>query len=543
MPIKQGLNANEMIQQFDELLDVTMSNLQRKINDTQNRPELYDDRVLLIKRLNLLKELKNSKTTRLEKTADDSIIVMPIMDPCTEKLIELEKSLKSTMGTKDKTHSLEIDPTKTKTEEKKLEMTMADLKRMRNQLIELQKTQAADSEYDLALDAPTSNLTLTEEQKEKDEISALDSYSKNERLGVNSMEKVNKILTEALFRSNLNDANLTPGENHCYSSNAKSKSGKNIDIQVIFNASKKIFVRVTPYYNDTDNQTLINKAVEEAFDKEYKITPPKNDDIKKTTQYDSHYPLPTKYGYLSKKNGYLGSNIPVQLVMNEDKKIIVRVGPYDLSGVGGHDVRRAIIKDAVNYALTNAGMKSETGAPITFDDVNVAAQISVRGRAQMIPDKVLKLIQGIINRFIPFLTPFNYYLKEREITNKFVAGTHQNAYVKMAHETVLDHWEPRTKKGPQGFFNDTICAMVSIGSTHLFENKVMSQHPPLSTQDAKKEILLSKPFKKIFDHVLHAEPYKKVSAFITKLQDLNKKSRAPNESPPETPSVTPKSRP
>ena len=135
MPIKEELNANEMIQQFEKLLVITTSNLERKISETPNWPEFYPDLVSLKNRLKLLNELKDSKTTRQEEPADDSIIAIPTKDPCTKQLIELEKSLKSTMGTKDKTHSLESDPTKTKTEEEKLGMTMADLKRMRNQLI------------------------------------------------------------------------------------------------------------------------------------------------------------------------------------------------------------------------------------------------------------------------------------------------------------------------------------------------------------------------------------------------------------------------
>jgi len=112
-------------------------------------------------------------------------------------------------------------------------------------------------------------------------------------------------------------------------------------------------------------------------------------------------------------------------------------------------------------------------------------------------------------------------------------GTHQNAYLKVANEDQLTHWEPRQKNAPQPWYNDTICAMVVLGATHLFENKVMSKEPPKSTSEATKAILENQSFKAIFKSVLATKSLKKVSTFVTKLSALRKEFETHNN-PVET---------
>ncbi|MCC5793075.1 MAG: hypothetical protein JJT82_10795 [Legionellaceae bacterium] len=148
-------------------------------------------------------------------------------------------------------------------------------------------------------------------------------------------------------------------------------------------------------------------------------------------------------------------------------RTLVKVGPCDLSGVGGHHVREHIIRNVVNQALKNAN--SEKG----YDTVNVSACIGVRGRMQMVTGAFVDNRQG--------------------------DGAHMNAYVKTEKESTLTHWEPR--KGPQSFFNDTICAMVSSVCTSLFEKGIRDNNIH-SASEATESILKSASLKETFDHVV-----------------------------------------
>lgn len=161
------------------------------------------------------------------------------------------------------------------------------------------------------------------------------------------------------------------------------------------------------------------------------------------------------------------------VIIQHDGKTLVKIGPCDLSGVGGHKNREALIKNLVNDVLKTDGRTE------TYDTVNVSACVGVRGRAQMITG-AFKSAESIRSE----------------------QGKHMNAYIKTAGENALTHWEPR--KGPQGFFNDTICAMVVAIATRLFEHKVMSptKEPTYSSEQATKEILQNRSFKEIFNKVL-----------------------------------------
>jgi len=168
----------------------------------------------------------------------------------------------------------------------------------------------------------------------------------------------------------------------------------------------------------------------------------------------------------SKKNP-LG--IKVKIIKNNEK-ILVKIGPCDLSGIGGHHKREELIKNIVDDALKHANTRK------TFKDVNVSACVDVRGRSQM----------------------FFGLIKSKTAIQQEL-GKHMNAYIKTAGEDRLEHWEPR--KGPQGFFNDTICAMVIAVGTNMFEHKVMEREK-YTSKEATDEILKNNDFKKIFKKVL-----------------------------------------
>ena len=169
------------------------------------------------------------------------------------------------------------------------------------------------------------------------------------------------------------------------------------------------------------------------------------------------------------------------------KELLVKVGPCDLSGVGGHMVRQQIIKDVVNQALVAKGYSL---AEHNFENVNVSACVGVRGRLQM--------FQGMF---------FN---------NRETAGHHMNAYVKTSNETGLTHWEPR--KGPQRFFNDTICAMVTSTTTSLFE-KGIRENTIHSSQQATDNILRSPKLLEIFDNLL-ARTKERISDLVEGIKEM-----------------------
>ncbi|MCA0404255.1 MAG: hypothetical protein LCH30_10775 [Proteobacteria bacterium] len=202
---------------------------------------------------------------------------------------------------------------------------------------------------------------------------------------------------------------------------------------------------------------------------------------------------------LSQDNFKINTRIPVT-VEEINGRILVKVGPCDLSGVGGHKIREEIIKDLVNQAL--ASVKDESGKErykkeeVNFSNVNVSACIGVRGRAQM---------------FFRLFTSSS-------------VGSHMNAYVKTKNEIHLTHWEPR--KGPQRFFNDTICAMVTSVATSLFE-KGIRENTIHSSRDATKNILKNPTLREIFDAVLEKTIDRIVSLVASVTNKVNDLMQSP----------------
>lgn len=159
-------------------------------------------------------------------------------------------------------------------------------------------------------------------------------------------------------------------------------------------------------------------------------------------------------------------NIPVK-VQDCNSRFLVTVGPCDLSGVGGHQVREKIIKNLVNQALDRNKINS------SYEEVNVSACIGVRGRLQMAAG----------------------FFKNNRSGN----GSHMNAYIKTEGENRLTHWEPRN--GPQRFFDDSICAVVVATATFVFEKGVLN-NTIYNSNDATKNILKNPDFKTLFDEFL-----------------------------------------
>lgn len=147
-------------------------------------------------------------------------------------------------------------------------------------------------------------------------------------------------------------------------------------------------------------------------------------------------------------------------------RVLVKIGPHDLSGVGGVRIREAIIQDLVKAALAHHGLADKT-----YRDVDVCANISVRGRKQM--------LLGFFSRKDP--------------------GSHQNAFIKVAGDESLTRWEPRD--GPQSFFNDTICAMAVTVMSALFEYG-LKEGKIHNSEQATQLILKSEAIKGIFDTLL-----------------------------------------
>lgn len=179
------------------------------------------------------------------------------------------------------------------------------------------------------------------------------------------------------------------------------------------------------------------------------------------------------------------NNIPVAIEQLPDGGVLAKVGPCDLSGVGGHHVREQIIKNVVDQALQQANMTGHS-----YESVNVSACVGVRGRLQM--------FQGAF------------------INNREGAGNHMNAYVKTAQEKQLTHWEPR--EGAQSFFNDTICAMVSSVCTSLFE-KGIREKSIQSSAEATEQILKSPALKEAFDHLLSVA-INRITALVTSVKNF-----------------------
>ncbi|MDP3270098.1 MAG: hypothetical protein Q8M40_13750 [Legionella sp.] len=159
-------------------------------------------------------------------------------------------------------------------------------------------------------------------------------------------------------------------------------------------------------------------------------------------------------------------NIPVK-VEHCNSRYLVTVGPCDLSGVGGHQVREHIIKNLVNQALTRNEINSD------YEEVNVSACVGVRGRWQM--------AAGFFKN------------------NRSSDGSHMNAYIKTDGENHLTHWEPRN--GPQRFFDDSICAVVVATATFVFEKGVLN-NTIHNSNDATENIMKNPDFKTLFDEFL-----------------------------------------
>lgn len=162
-------------------------------------------------------------------------------------------------------------------------------------------------------------------------------------------------------------------------------------------------------------------------------------------------------------------DIPVTIEqVGPSKRVLVKVGPCDLSAIGGHAVREKVLEAVITHALNRNNINK------LYKDVAVSACVGIRGRVQMISDA---------------------FFGKRELHQ----GSHMGAYIKIAGEDKLTHWEPR--KGPQPFFNDTLCALVTSVATSLFEYRVRNNTLNSSAQ-ATKEVLKSPTLKQLFKDVL-----------------------------------------
>ena len=222
---------------------------------------------------------------------------------------------------------------------------------------------------------------------------------------------------------------------------------------------------------------------------------PEMGEIKSETYSVIHFPADLK---VPKEHIKL-KDIPVVVEQLENGNVLVKVGPFDLSGVGGHQVREEIIKDLVNQALKKNNIEK------SYEEVNVSASIGVRGRAQMIESLF--------------------------IDNRDKVGSHMNAYVKTANESQLTHWEPRN--GPQSFFNDTICSMVTCVVTSLFEQGIRTDRIH-SSQEATQSILKNPELKETFNRLLDSACHritnlindvKNILTFLTTKSELSNITR------------------
>lgn len=191
-------------------------------------------------------------------------------------------------------------------------------------------------------------------------------------------------------------------------------------------------------------------------------------------------------------DNYKLSDIPV-VVEEVPDRILVKVGPCDLSGVGGHHIRAQIIKLLVTEALQDKGLDKRG---YTFENVNVSACVGVRGRLQM--------ALGLL------------------VNNREEVGTHMNAYIKTDKENHLVHWEPR--KGPQRWYNDTICAMVTSTTTSIFEQGIRS-NTIQSARQATTDILKHSSLVRIFDELLN-KTKDRISGLIENIKNFVTKEDA-----------------
>ncbi len=197
---------------------------------------------------------------------------------------------------------------------------------------------------------------------------------------------------------------------------------------------------------------------------------------------------------IKKKNP---DGFPVEVITCVNGGILVKVGPCDLSGVGGHDIREKMIESIVNEVLRTRNLK--------YEDVHVSASVAVRGFWQRINHA------------------FSIFEKSKN-SDMESAGSSMNAYIKTAGEKRLTCWEPR--KGPGGFFNKFSDLVISV-VTHLFENKVKNikedeaYTSERATNDIFKDPILKPTFNKVFQ-----EPLDKVQALVALVTKIKTKSPA-----------------
>ena len=219
--------------------------------------------------------------------------------------------------------------------------------------------------------------------------------------------------------------------------------------------------------------TQLKGIIDSQINKGYKETEPQNFNVE--TNKIKNLRISLDHNKLN--------DIPVA-IEDLNGRLLVKVGPCDLSGVGGHSVRAQIIKNVVDQALKAKDLD------YNFEKVNVSACVAVRGRAQM---------------------ALGLFSNNREET-----GSHMNAYVKTDQETSLTHWEPR--KGPQRWYNDTICAMVTSTTTSLFEKRIR-ENTLQSASQATTEILKNPSLVTIFDKLL-AQTKERITGLIDNIKHL-----------------------
>lgn len=168
--------------------------------------------------------------------------------------------------------------------------------------------------------------------------------------------------------------------------------------------------------------------------------------------------------YQLKKSNGLIENIPYYVEKYFDR-VLIKIGPCDLAGVGGHIERERIIKDVVVKALEDSKIDNK----YNYNNVYVSACVGVRGRLQRLnPLWLLPNYRGY--------------------------GNHMTAYFKTSAGE-LTYWDPRT--GPQRPTDDTICGWCVAAATSVFEegfrrNIIRNVDNAINTFNSKK-------FEHIFD--------------------------------------------
>jgi hypothetical protein len=164
--------------------------------------------------------------------------------------------------------------------------------------------------------------------------------------------------------------------------------------------------------------------------------------------------------------------IPIEIITCKNGQTLVKVGPCDLSGVGGHENRKELIKKIVNHAL-------KVHAPrLSYDNVHVSASVAVRSFSQVIANS------------------FSFFESTQQKDRK-AKGSRMNAYIKTAGEAQLTHWDPQD--GPEGFWSN-LSDKVIAAVTQLFEYKVknIGENGRYPSEQATTDILKSPIIKSVF---------------------------------------------